>query len=188
MFSGRPVHFFRLEDDACPNSKDQPLATRSAYSLDTRLGEGSVGVVFSATIKSTGKRVAIKKIDVEDSNSEAKYYAENNFVDEVLVVKQLNHPHIVQTFECFGEKKTFYFVMELCVCDLWDYIEKKENGGQREGLPEKEAVEKIRDLGEAVKYCHSLNFVHCDIKCENVLVDAKGEGKAERLQRFNSLA
>ena len=78
--------------------------------------------------------------------------------------------------------------MELCVCDLLDYIEKKENGGQRGGLPEKEAVEKIRDLGEAVKYCHSLNFVHCDIKCENVLVDAKGEGKAERLQRFNSLA
>ena len=87
--------FLRLEDDGCPILKDQSLATRSAYSLDTRLGEGSVGVVFSATIKSTGKRVAMKKIDVEDSNSEAKNYAENNFVDEVLVVEQLNHPHIV---------------------------------------------------------------------------------------------
>ena len=134
MFSGRPVHFFRLEDDACPIPKDQPLAARSAYSLDTRLGEGSVGVVFSATIKSTGKRVAIKKIDVEDSNSEAKNYAENNFVNEVLVVEQLNHPHIVQTFECFGKKKTFYFVMELCVCDLCEYIAEKEKD-QREGLP-----------------------------------------------------
>ena len=55
--------------------------------------------------------------------------------------------------------------MELCVCDLCEYIAEKENGQTpREGLPEKEAVEKIRDLGEAVKYCHSLNVVHRDIK------------------------
>jgi len=48
----------------------------------------------------------------------------------------------------------------------------------KEYYSEKEASETIRPIIDAIKYCHSLNIIHRDIKTENLLYSTKNPSTA----------
>ena len=103
------------------------------------------------------------------SNRELVDKLRKKFIEEAKAIFKMNHPNIVKVHDIFEENGTAYYVM--------DYIDGKSLGDivkQRGALPEAEAVDYIRQVANALKYVHSLNRLHLDIKPGNVMVDATG--------------
>ena len=103
------------------------------------------------------------------SNIELVDKLRKKFIEEAKAIFKMNHPNIVKVHDIFEENGTAYYVM--------DYIDGKSLGDivkQRGALSESEAVDYIRQVAGALKYVHSLNRLHLDIKPGNVMVDATG--------------
>lgn len=103
------------------------------------------------------------------SNKELVDKLRKKFIEEAKAIFNMKHPNIVKVHDIFEENGTAYYVM--------DYIDGKSLASivkQHGALPEAEAVCYIRQVAEALKYVHSLNRLHLDIKPDNVMVDATG--------------
>ena len=69
---------------------------------------------------------------------------------EIDILKNLTHPNIVKLYEVYENKSTIYLVTELCDgCELFDEIVKREHFSEAEG-----AVV-LKQLLNAIAYCHS---------------------------------
>ncbi|WRT65351.1 uncharacterized protein IL334_002294 [Kwoniella shivajii] len=136
------------------------------YQLEEVLGRGGFGKVVRAvwTTKDGGKRdVALKIISkklVKDN--------EQAVMDEISVLKGLDHPNIVHVWDNFESRDKFYLTFELAVGgELFDRI--SEIGK----FTEKDALECIRQVCSATAYLHSHQIVHRDLKPENILYKTK---------------
>ena len=94
----------RLTDvvDAVSQGDDDPIGMRigpgtevGGYLIDGVLGHGGMGVVYSATHPVIRKRVAIKILRPEVSQSPI---AVERFIQEARAVNQIGHPNIVDIF------------------------------------------------------------------------------------------
>ncbi|CAD7961751.1 unnamed protein product [Amoebophrya sp. A120] len=87
------------------------------YTPAKQLGEGASGVVVEAVHKETGIQRAAKqipKLAVEDQKL---------FENEVEMLIELDHPHIVKLVEYFDEPEQYVLIFELCRGpDLFDHI------------------------------------------------------------------
>ena len=97
-------------------------------------------------------------------------------MDEITILKNLDHPNIIKYFETYENNKYFYIVMEYCAGgELFDVIAKK---AQKEGsFNESEAAEMMKKLLKAINHCHSQNIAHRDIKPENIMITEDGDLK-----------
>lgn len=77
---------------------------------------------------------------------------------------QLDHPNCVKLFEMFESSKKVYMVLELLTGgELFDRIVSKGS------YSEAEAAHLVKDVTEAIQYCHSQSVVHRDLKPENLI-------------------
>ena len=91
------------------------------------------------------------------------------FMDEAHALFNMKHPGIVRVIDYFEENDTAYYAME--------YIEGQSLSdllNDRGPLPEAEAVGYIREVADALKYVHSLNRLHLDIKPGNIMLSKEG--------------
>ncbi len=94
----------------------------------------------------------------------------NELFTEVNILKQLNHPNIVNIFELFQDKRHYYLITEYCSGgELFDRIKKEKY------LSEYMAAEYIKQILSAIVYCHARNVVHRDLKPENLLLSNQGQ-------------
>lgn len=85
-------------------------------------------------------------------------------MNEVEIMKHMDHPHIVKVFEYFETPKHIFIVMELLENgELFDKIKEVKQ------FNEAQAKTIIREILEAVNYLHKRNIVHRDLKPENIL-------------------
>ncbi|XP_009868302.1 PREDICTED: testis-specific serine/threonine-protein kinase 2 [Apaloderma vittatum] len=144
---------------------DDAAALRNkGYSLSDTLGEGSYGKVKRAYCSRLKCSVAIKIINKRKAPTE---FLERFLPREIEASKRLEHPSIIKTYEIFTTAaKKVYIVMELGEKgDLLNYI--NMTGPMKEEM----ARVKFQQLASAIKYCHDLDVVHRDLKCENILLD-----------------
>jgi len=115
----------------------------------------------------TGENVAIKKQDISALNSEEIY----NISREALYLQSFKHRNIVKFINSYVFENQFYTVMQCAFGgELNAYLEKEKY------LSEFEARRIFKQLHEAVKYIHSRNVVHRDLKPNNLLfLDEKRE-------------
>ena len=92
------------------------------------------------------------------------------FMDEARALFKMKHPGIVRVIDVFGENGTAYYAMEYIDGQSLSDVMKK-----RARLPEAEAVDYIRQVAEALKYVHSLNRLHLDIKPGNIMLGREGK-------------
>jgi calcium-dependent protein kinase len=88
------------------------------------------------------------------------------YFEELQTLKKLDHPNILKIYEVFEDKNQFYVVTEYCKgCELFDKIISEG------AFTENEAAKTIKQILQAISYCHSMNVIHRDLKPENILID-----------------
>ncbi|KAF8183891.1 kinase-like domain-containing protein [Mycena galopus ATCC 62051] len=136
------------------------------YSKIRRVRESASGDVYIAKTLATGKKVAIKEMDL------LHHPHKELIVNEILVMKELQHPNIVNFLESYLVKSN----------ELWIVMEHME-GAALTDILENNTVEEDQISSICFGTCkglghlHSQNIIHRDIKSDNVLLDALGRVK-----------
>jgi calcium-dependent protein kinase len=134
------------------------------YSIGEVVGSGAFATVRKVVSKTNGGLRALKIIKKQKGQDSARMYL------EVEILKKLIHPNIMQIFEFYEDKKSFFIITEFCEGgELFDKIVEKGM------LSENEAAQIMKQLLSAVNYIHLNNIVHRDLKPENILLDIKNQ-------------
>lgn len=154
------------EKRSCGN-KFIPLKTgniQDSYRLSiTKLGEGACATVSMGVHKPTGAKRAVKKTSKGDSEHVKR------IVQEIDILKFVDHPNIIKLCETFENRQHVYLVMELCEGkELFDRI---IDGGT---FTEQNAAVVTQQMLSAVFYLHKNQVCHRDLKPENLLFLSKG--------------
>lgn len=143
----------------------------SNYSIGRSIGQGAYGLVKEATHKATCKKVAIK---VYDKYRLLDSQRKNSVNREIQILQSLSHPNIVKLYETIDTTKQLYLVFELIKGrSLYSYLKSKNP----RRLDESEARRIFKQVLAGVRYCHSKNVSHRDIKLENLLLDEQNNIK-----------
>ncbi|XP_050212614.1 mitogen-activated protein kinase 9-like [Mercurialis annua] len=139
----------------------------SRYQVQEVVGKGSYGVVGSAIDTHTGERVAIKKInDVFEHVSDA-----TRILREIKLLRLLRHPDIVEIKHIMlppsrREFRDIYVVFELMESDLHQVIKANDD------LTPEHYQFFLYQLLRGLKYIHTANVFHRDLKPKNILANA----------------
>ncbi|GER32406.1 mitogen-activated protein kinase 9 [Striga asiatica] len=137
------------------------------YEVQEVVGKGSYGVVGSAVDTHTGERVAIKKInDVFEHVSDA-----TRILREIKLLRLLRHPDIVEIKHIMlppsrREFRDIYVVFELMESDLHQVIKANDD------LTPEHYQFFLYQLLRGLKYIHTANVFHRDLKPKNILANA----------------
>ncbi|GAV60670.1 Pkinase domain-containing protein [Cephalotus follicularis] len=137
------------------------------YKILEVVGRGSYGVVCAGIDTHTGEKVAIKKIhDVFEHSSDAI-----RILREVKLLRLLRHPDIVEIKRIMlppskREFKDIYVVFELMESDLHQVIKANDD------LTREHHQFFLYQMLRAMKYMHTANVYHRDLKPKNILANA----------------
>jgi serine/threonine-protein kinase len=123
--------------------------------------------VYRAVQPSIGRKVAIKVLPAHYIQHDDSFL--ERFLQEVQIVAQLQHPHILPVHD-FGEQDGLpYIVMAYLSRTLGDRIRESSSG-----LPIYETVRLVEQIAAGLDYAHEKGIIHRDLKPGNVLMDEKG--------------
>ena len=145
---------------------------KQAYDIDKAIvGKGAFGKVYQGVDKKNPEfKVAIKVLNKHKMSSKDLAHV----MDEVDLLKKVDHPNIVEYFETYDDKHYIYLVMELCTGgELFDSHELYLKQGKP--YTERKAAEVIHKCLEALQHCHALGITHRDIKPENIMYGSDNE-------------
>jgi WD40 repeat protein/predicted Ser/Thr protein kinase len=141
------------------------------YIIDSKLGEGGIGITYLAKNKRGELRV-IKTLREQILNHPAWLTKQNklkqDFRDEALRLALCRHPHIVEVENVFDE--------ETLPCMAMEYIEGEDLGKritQKGALSEAEALLYIQQIGDALTLVHEKGLLHRDLKPSNIMMRAR---------------
>lgn len=156
------------------------------YRIQRFISSGGFGNTYEAIDVDHNKKVAIKEFFMKDScnreettnrvivatkaKEEQVARMKNKFMKEACALQNMSHPNIVHVENAFEENATAYYVMDYIEgTSLNDII--KVAGS----LSETKALDYIMQIAEALRYVHSKNILHLDIKPGNIMVDKNGK-------------
>jgi len=153
-------------------SEDGQLQKRG-YIIASDLGEGTYSKVKSAVWQRPGDKQPMKvAIKIINKRTAPKDFLEKFLPRELEILQILNHRNIVRAYEIIHINTKTYISLEWAGHgDLLQYVRLKG------ALKEAECRKFFSDLIEALEYCHGINIVHRDLKCENVLLSKKNQVK-----------
>ncbi|KHN28077.1 Serine/threonine-protein kinase svkA [Glycine soja] len=142
-------------------------ASGSRFSSLELIGQGSFGDVYKAFDRELNKLVAIKVIDLEESEDEI-----DDIQKEISVLSQCRCPYITEYYGSYLNQTKLWIIMEyMAGGSVADLI---QSGPP---LDEMSIACILRDLLHAVDYLHSEGKIHRDIKAANILLSENGDVK-----------
>ena len=142
------------------------------------IGSGMYGVVKKVRLKTNPEIIRAMKIIPEENVLQGEGAS---LIDEIEILKNLEHPNIMKIYECFvDENNNYYIVSELC--DQGHLLSKMEKLGKMDQIVVKYLMDQIFN---AVAYLHSKNILHGDIKLENVLLNKITKRGGRRFTNIN---
>nr|CCM73223.1 STE20p [Kwoniella mangrovensis] len=144
-------------------SADDPA---QLYSKIKKVGQGASGMVFVAKALTTGKKVAIKQMDLQQQPRKEL------IVNEIIVMKESQHPNVVNFLDAFLVRNS----------ELWVVMEYMEGGAltdviENNKLTEEQIAAICLETCRGLQHLHSRSIIHRDIKSDNLLMNAQGQVK-----------
>ncbi|KAK5989177.1 Serine/threonine-protein kinase ATG1 [Cladobotryum mycophilum] len=152
------------------------------FAIDKEIGKGSFAQVYMGWHKETKAAVAIKSVELDRLNKKLK----ENLYGEIQILKTLRHPHIVALHDCLESSTHINLVMEYCeLGDLSLFIKKRDKllthpatrdmarkypCAPNSGLHEVVIRHFLKQLTSALEFLRSKNYVHRDVKPQNLLL------------------
>jgi WD40 repeat protein len=135
------------------------------YELLDMLGEGGMGVVYTARQASINRTVALKMIKSHAASDETQ---RAKFLSEAVVTGELDHPNIVPIYDLgSNEHGALFYSMKRVEGTPWHKVI-----GQKSLSENLEILMKVAD---AIGFAHSRGVIHRDLKPENIMLGDYGE-------------
>jgi serine/threonine-protein kinase len=142
-------------------------AAVAGYRVESVLGHGSMGTVYSALDTGLERRVALKVLTPELQRDER---FRERFLRESKLAASLEHPHIVPIYAAGQADGSLYLAMR--------YIEGRDLSALLESLgrldPER-VLAIVGQVASALDVAHARGLVHRDVKPANILLTRHGD-------------
>lgn len=168
----------------CPlwTMADDDVLFEDVYELCEVIGKGPFSVVRRCINRETGQQFAVKIVDVAKFTSSPGLSTED-LKREASICHMLKHPHIVELLETYSSDGMLYMVFEFMDgADLCFEIVKRADAGFV--YSEAVASHYMRQILEALRYCHDNNIIHRDVKPHCVLLASKENSAPVKLGGF----
>ena len=152
--------------------------SKSDPSLDYKkknfLGEGSFASVYLVQNRITESIRAMKVIKKSSTTSEED---EKEIINEINILKIMDHPNILKIFEFYSSKESYSIITEYCSGgELFQEI--TENGP----FNERYSAYVMYQILSSINYCHNMNIIHRDLKPENILIVDRNKNNFPRIK------
>nr|VDD58276.1 unnamed protein product [Brassica oleracea] len=175
---GKVTH--ALNDDALAQAlmdtryPTQGLASYEEWTIDLRklhmgppFAQGAFGKLYKGTYN--GEDVAIKILERPENSPEKAQFMEQQFQQEVSMLANLKHQNIVRFIGACRKPMVWCIVTEYAKGgSVRQFLTKRQN----RAVPLKLAVKQALDVARGMAYVHGRNFIHRDLKSDNLLISA----------------
>ena len=128
-----------------------------------QLGEGGMGVVYSAYDEQLDRRVALKLLRPGRDNSERN---QSRMQREARAMAKLSHPNVVQVYEVGRYEEQVFLAME--------FVQGKTLAVWLKAAPRtwQQILDVMVQAGQGLHAAHEAGVIHGDFKPDNILIDA----------------
>ena len=150
------------------------------YEILKKLGNGTFGQVYKIRHKETGNERAMKIIP---KNNAKPGFTDKDIIHEIMIMKNLDHPHVIKLFEFYNDEYNYYLINEYCTeGDLSEKMYKLKS------LPEPIVKIIMAQIFNAVLYLNNRGIIHGDLKLENILVDSYIDYNNKEYEKSNFIS
>jgi serine/threonine protein kinase len=146
------------------------VSIKDRFSLETRIGQGSMSKVWRAYDRELGRRVCLKVLDREKTARFEARLAGLKKPPEGEICYALKHKNIVQTFD-FGvtTEREQFLVMEMIEGSGLNFLIETD-APQLQG----KRLDVLLQACEGMAYIHEHGYIHRDVCPRNIMVTGEG--------------
>jgi hypothetical protein len=143
---------------AAEGESNEPKRIANRYEIHSVLGRGGMACVYLATDAVSGRKVALKELQLAASNPERASITAL-FEREFHTLSQLSHPRVIAVYDYGVSSRGPYYTMELL-----------DGGDLRDRIPVpwRQACALVFDVASSLALLHSRRLLHRDISPRNI--------------------
>ena len=120
---------------------------------------------------------SIRAMKVIKKSSTTSEEDEKEIINEINILKIMDHPNILKIFEFYSSKESYSIITEYCSGgELFQEI--TENGP----FNERYSAYVMYQILSSINYCHNMNIIHRDLKPENILIVDRNKNNFPRIK------
>jgi serine/threonine protein kinase len=144
------------------------IEAQKMYKWGNCLGFGGFGEVVEAKCKSKGDPKFGQPVAIKIQSNEEEKKRMN--LEEISLLRFCQHPNIVSMYHCFEVRNEVWIVMELMLGGSL----KNASTSEDQRFEESEIAYVAREMLAGIRYLHSNQIAHRDLKNQNIMLSVTG--------------